>query len=126
MLFVSGEDILVTTPHYRQVHRVAGSFEDQTTNGTLFTIASWRWGYNAGKFGPCSETLKIPIYSEARKIEQLPYYPLSTLEKAQRKEIEEELVARGHRWRRLIGPSYKYYEGTPSPLVLCERSINEI
>jgi hypothetical protein len=111
MLFEAGDDILVTNPQYQEVHRVMDCFEETVKEEAVFTIYTWRWGYNASKFGPCSETLIIPKYAQTRSIVQLPYYPLKALKEAQREIIQRDLIARGRKWRHLIEPSYKSYKG---------------
>jgi hypothetical protein len=111
MLFEAGDDILVQTPQYTEISRVVDCVEEYADDGLGFTIYTWRWGYNAGKFGPCAETLRIPTYTQARAISQLPYFPLNILAKPDQDAIKKEKVSRGHRWRDLIKPSYKEYEG---------------
>jgi hypothetical protein len=112
MLFQVGDDILVTTPHYKEICRVVDCAEEQDRdNKAVFMIYVWRWGYNAGKFGPCSESLSISKYSGDRAIDQLRYYPLKFLTETDRDVIQKEAVFRGHKWRNLVGPSYKEYKG---------------
>jgi hypothetical protein len=111
MLFEAGDDILVTTPQFQEINRVMDCVMETVNDVTCFKIFTWRWGYNAGKFGPCAETLSIPKFAQTRSIDQLPYYPLKMLKKAQRDSIEKKLTARGHKWRQLIKPSYKEYKG---------------
>jgi hypothetical protein len=123
MLFEAGDDILVQTPQYTEICRVMDCVEEVGGDGRGFTIYTWRWGYNAGKFGPCAETLRIPTYTQARAIDQLPYYPLKTLAKLNQDAIKKEKVSRGHRWRNLIGPSYKEYDGNVRPHLRMETGL---
>lgn len=78
----------------------------------VFCLYTWRWGYNAGKFGPCSETIVIPKYSSTRRIEQLPCFPLKCLDPAKQEKIYQELVARGKKWKELTRPSHREYNGS--------------
>jgi len=112
MLFPDGDDILVQTPQYGEIRRVVECVEELDGG---FMIYTWRWGYNAGKFGPCLETLKIPAYTGGRAIDQLPYYPLKMLTKLDQDAIRQKMISRGHRWRHMIQPSYKEYKGNNRP-----------
>jgi hypothetical protein len=120
MLFEAGDDILVQTPQYTEISRVVDCVEEFGEDGLGFTIYTWRWGYNAGKFGPCAETLRIPTYTQARAIDQLPYYPLKILAKPDQDAIKKKKIERGHAWRHLIKPSYKEYEGNVRPRLRIE------
>jgi hypothetical protein len=111
-LFRAEDDIIIQTDYYKELHRVVHC-EFLTQEGDQkFCIYTWRWGYNAGKFGPCSETIVIPKYSSTRRIEQLPCFPLKRLDSAKQAKIYQELVARGKKWKELIRPSHREYNGS--------------
>lgn len=108
-LFQAEDDIIVQNDYFREMHRVM----DYEIIEDIFVIYTWRWGYGAGKFGPCSETISIPKYSSTRRIEQLPCFPLRMVAPEQRQQsIKTECIARGRQWKELIRPSHREYHGT--------------
>lgn len=110
-LFRAEDDVIVHTNHYREVQRVV-HYDESRGDEDFFFLFTWRWGYNAGKFGPCSETVSIPKFSSTRRIQQLPCFPIKELDPAEAEKICRELVDRGMMWRRLIQPSHRLYNGT--------------
>lgn len=110
-LFRAEDEVIKHTNHYREAHRVM-HYEVLAADGSeCFYLYTWRWGYNAGKFGPCSETIMIPKFSSTRRIEQLPCFPIKYLGTAERIQMCKDLVERGKTWRELIKPSHRMYTG---------------
>lgn len=111
-LFRAEDDIIVHTEYFREIHRVVHcETKTDKDDNTFFQIHTWRWGYNAGKFGPAAELLALPEFSGTRRIEQLDCFPVRFLKPEDQKELRRKLVQRGHLWRELIRPSHKHYEG---------------
>ncbi|KAI0199932.1 P-loop containing nucleoside triphosphate hydrolase protein [Astrocystis sublimbata] len=109
-LFRAEDDVLVHTNHYREMHRVM-HYEECVEEDEYFRLYTWRWGYNAGKFGPCSETVSIPHFSSTRRISQLPCFPVKQLDPSEAEKIYRDFVNRGMKWRNLIKPSHRSYQG---------------
>ena len=109
-LYCAGDDVIVQNEHFREMHRVMHC-EESFTDGKSFTIYTWRWGYSAGKFGPCAETLVIPEFTLTRSIKQLSCFPVKLLHPDEKKELVRSLIDRGMRWRRLISPTQMQYSG---------------
>ena len=109
-LFCAGDDVIVQTEHFQEMHRVMHC-EERVTDVKLFTMYTWRWGYNAGKFGPCAETLVIPEFTLTRSIKQLSCFPVKLLHPEEKEQLVRSLIDRGMRWRRLISPTQMQYSG---------------
>ncbi|KAI1360472.1 hypothetical protein F5Y08DRAFT_317320 [Xylaria arbuscula] len=109
-LFRAEDDVIVHTNYYREMHRVV-HYDEYIAGDDCFLLFTWRWGYNAGKFGPCSETIRIPHFSSTRRIQQLPCFPIKQLQTAEAEKICRSLVDRGIKWRDFIHPSHKMYSG---------------
>jgi hypothetical protein len=111
-LFRAEDDIVSQTDYYKQIYRVVHC-EQKTDkdDDTYFQIQAWRWGYNAGKFGPAQETLRIPEFSSTRRITQLSFFPVKCLSDEAQKKMHVELIQRGHQWRSLIRSAYRQYQG---------------
>ena len=110
-LFRGEDDVLVDHHHFQQIQRIV-HYEYKEGDHPAFELHTWRWGYSAGKFGPCVEKIRIPKYSAARSIHQLPCYPLRRLDQASQDEIRRQMIGRGKKWRDLIGPAHRQYHGT--------------
>jgi hypothetical protein len=110
-LFRAEDDILHHTEHFRELHRVMHCEHRTTGDGEIFCIYTWRWGYNAGKFGPCSETIIMPKFSSTREIDQLLCFPVKLLEQEEQNLIFNTLIQRGKKWKELIKPSHQTYDG---------------
>lgn len=110
-LFRGEDDVLFTGQHFEEIYRVVGYEYVAGEGEKRFRIHAWRWGYNNKKFGPCSETIDIVKFTSAKRIEQLPCYPLRVLEDEKQEQLKARFIARGRRWRQLIAPSHKQYHG---------------
>lgn len=110
-LFRAEDDVIKDTNYYREAHRVLGYEVKADDVPECFCLSTWRWGYNAGKFGPCFETIEIPKFSSTRRIEQLPCFPIKYLPISKRTEVCKDLVERGKTWRELMKPSHRMYSG---------------
>ena len=112
-LFRAEDDIVCQTDYFEQISRVVHC-ESKTTKDDekFFQIQVWRWGYNAGKFGPAQETLVIKEFSSTRRITQLPFFPFRCLSDMDQKAMRTRLVGRGYQWRNLIHPEYRQYNGS--------------
>ncbi|KAF4994265.1 hypothetical protein FGRMN_5903 [Fusarium graminum] len=107
-LFKAEDDIIVEHNNYREVHRVMHCEYGEEA----FLVYTWRWGYNAGKFGPCSETVVIPRYSSIRKVTQLACYPVEFVgDKAEQDHVYAQMIQRGKRWKEMIRPTHCEYTG---------------
>jgi hypothetical protein len=113
-LFRAEDDVIRHTNHYREAHRVMHYEVTPVDGAECFCLYTWRWGYNAGQFGPCSETIMIPRFSSTRRIQQLPCFPIKFLEPSEQVDVCKKLVERGKVWRELITPSYRLYKGNMS------------
>lgn len=109
-LFPGEAEVLVEHPHYQEVQRVVHcqQFDGETPSCTIHT---WRWGYNAGKFGPCKEAINIADFSGTKHVSRLPCYPLEFMADKEREELRSRLINRGRKWKELIGPRHQEYNG---------------
>ena len=112
-LFRAEDDVIYQTEYFSQIYRVVHCEEkmDKDTDEPYFLMHVWRWGYNAGKFGPAAETLRIPYFSSTRSITQLVLFPMKYLSQQDREKLYRRIVQRGHNWRRLIKPAHRQYDG---------------
>jgi hypothetical protein len=107
-----GEDEIIHHPEgFRELHRVVHCEYATVQDSRVFNICTWRWGYSAGKFGPCSETITIPDFTSTRQIQQLPCFPSRLLEEDERRRLYESFIKRGRKWRNLIKPAHRYHSG---------------
>jgi hypothetical protein len=113
-LFRAEDDVLHHTEHYRELQRVMGCETTAVGESEVFAIYTWRWGYNAGKFGPCSETLIIPKFTSTREIHQLSSFPLKLLHQNEQDRIFESFIKRGRRWKEFTKPTHQAYDGEHS------------
>lgn len=111
-LFRAEDDIVCRTDYFNQIYRVVHcETKTDKDDETFFYIQAWRWGYNAKKFGPAQETLKIPEFSSTRRITQLSFFPVRCLAEEDQKVMHAQLVNRGHQWKSLIRSAYRQYDG---------------
>ncbi|KAK3985455.1 putative atpase aaa+ type core [Cladorrhinum sp. PSN332] len=79
-------------------------------------LSSITWDKASGMFQGITVTRSIRIFSEARKINSLPFYPLNYYENGTREKVHalrEALHDRGNQWKQLISqkPSCRFYDG---------------
>lgn len=117
-LFRAEDDIVHHTEHFREVHRVMHCEEVVRGDDEYFHLYTWRWGYNAGKFGPCSETIVIPKFSSTREISQLLCFPIKLLAGSEQDAIYGQLIERGRKWMKLMKSAFRSYDGKTRPIRL--------
>ena len=110
-LFRAEDDIIVHNEYFREMHRVVHCEVTITNAGRKFNIYTWRWGYNAGKFGPCAETIIIHEFASTRRIQQLSCFPVKLLLPEEQAKLNQDLIDRGRQWRQLISPKQRLYNG---------------
>ena len=108
-LFQGEDEIIHHSECFRELHRVVDCEYATMGDTRVFHIYTWRWGYNAGKFGPCSETITIPSFTSTRQIQQLDCFPLRLLDLKDQKELYQDLIERGRKWKELIRPAHRSY-----------------
>ena len=111
-LYKAEDNVLVQDQHFQEIHRVVHCEEKKDKdNERVFHLYTWRWGYNAGEFGPTPETIMIPAFASTRQIEQINCFPLNMLDENKRKQLCQQSIARGHAWKTLIHPTHRIYNG---------------
>ncbi len=117
-LFRPEELIIARGDHFDECYMV-DSFEyvdpsrrhGEPDSEPCFKIQAKRWDYNGTRFGISEETLKIKEFSTAVKIDTLMVYPIRFHKKDDTESLQDKLIERGKKWRRILDKTHMCYNG---------------
>ncbi|EEH33168.2 MYB DNA-binding domain-containing protein [Paracoccidioides lutzii Pb01] len=109
-LFKPGALVYMTCPSTGLSRCVRYSFgeEKRISSGTCFQIHGHYFDFDGEAFGMSTETLSIETFRGAKRLENLPAYPL---EYHPDPAIKSRLVARGQKFVSLMGCYHRQYQG---------------
>lgn len=120
-LFRPEEVIIAQGDHFDECFTV-DSFEyikkviedDEEDTAPCFKIHARRWDYNGTRFGISEETFRIREFSTAVKIDTLMVYPIRFHKKEDIASLQNRLIARGKKWRKILKTTHMRYNGQGS------------
>lgn len=123
-LFRPGEIVVRQQDDRKECFQVTSAESKFKDEGVVFQIKALFWTFNGTRFGCSVEKLKIPEFLGVRKIVEMGVYPLNQLPMAERDSLKASLIARGHKWRKLVSVSHREYDGEASSFVTRRNQAN--
>lgn len=112
ILYRPEDDLVVQNLHSKEIMRIINcEYKTLQTGAQVFEIEAWRWGYSDSRFGPTQTRRIINEFSATRHITHMPCYPIKQLPKREQETLYAELIVRGHKWKELVGPVHRQYDG---------------